>query len=157
MAGICENKCWKLWAFDHFINCSSSINMDELASTNIAQVDTESITLDLVKRGVKYSNKVANTNIDLLIYRSLWNAMFIPNRKACKAASVPIDLHFRHHVTCQSRDMNNTTSDKIVYFSSCCANLFWTNSRQIKYVIIWKKYCSSAFTSDSRMYAIFLN
>ena len=72
--------------------------MDELSSAKIAPVDTESIRLDLIKQRVKYNDEAANTNIDLLIYRSLYNAMFIPKRKACKAMSVRIDLHFRQHV-----------------------------------------------------------
>ena len=61
--------------------------MDELASGNIASSDTESISLDLIKRGVKYSGKAANTK-DLQICRSLYKAMFIPDREAHKVASV---------------------------------------------------------------------
>ena len=34
----------------------------KLASANIAPTDTESISLDLIKRGVNYSGKEANTN-----------------------------------------------------------------------------------------------
>ena len=44
--------------------------MDKLASANIAPTDTESISLDLIKRGVKYSGK-EETQIDRPNYRPL--------------------------------------------------------------------------------------
>ena len=36
--------------------------MDKLASANIAPTDSENISLDLIKQGVKYSDKEGNTN-----------------------------------------------------------------------------------------------
>ena len=51
---------------------------------------------------------------------------------------IPATKTYKRDEPCQTRDMYNTRSDPIVYFSACCPHLLLTIYRQKKYVTIWE-------------------